>query len=183
MYEPSDDSYFLEEYIQNLEKTYDLALDMGTGSGIIAKALTKKAKKVIACDLQKEVIQKLKLQNIKTYHSNLFSNIPKKYYKKINLITFNPPYLPLGEDKLDVELHGGVLGVETTIKFLHQAKKYLAPKAKIYFIASNNSKLEFLDLKLLELGYEFEIKKELKLFFEKLFIYEAKLINVYIHKF
>ena len=174
MYEPREDSYFLQEYVLKSQSDIGVSLDMGTGSGIIAKALLKKSQKVIVCDIQKQVIQKLDL-NMEKYHSNLFQNIPKKYYKKIDLITFNPPYLPQGEDEFDPELHGGVLGVETTIKFLKQAKKYLAQNGKILFIASNNANLAFLELKLQELGYKYEKKKEMKLFFEKLYIYESKL--------
>lgn len=173
MYEPSDDSYFFEKYINSLHEKYDLALDMGTGSGILAKALLKKSKKVLVVDVQQEVIDKLNIKAEK-HQSNLFFNIPKTYHKKIDLIVFNPPYLPLGEDEFDVEVHGGILGVETTIKFLSQAKKYLKKNGKILFIASNNANLEFLNLKLLEFNYKYEIKDELKLFFEKLYIYEAK---------
>ncbi|MFT4261574.1 MAG: HemK2/MTQ2 family protein methyltransferase [Candidatus Woesearchaeota archaeon] len=173
MYEPSDDSYFFEKYINSLNDKYDLALDMGTGSGILAKALLKKSKKVLAVDIQQDVIEKLDL-DVEKHQSNLFFDLPKNYLKKIDLIVFNPPYLPLGEDEFDVEVHGGILGVETTIKFLKQAKKFLSPKGKILFIASNNANLEFLNLKLLEFNYKYEIKDELKLFFEKLYIYEAK---------
>lgn len=174
VYEPREDSYFFEEYLDNLDETYEIALDMGTGSGILAKALLKKSKKVIAVDVQDEVIEKLQLKNIEKYQSNLFQNIPKNYKKKFDLITFNPPYLPLGEDEFDPELHGGILGVETTIKFLKQAKDFLSQNGKILFIASNNANLSFLHLKLLELNYEYKVKEELKLFFEKLYIYEAK---------
>ena len=174
MYEPAEDSFLLEAHVLKLKQKVDLALDMGTGTGIIAKALAKKAVKVIASDIQKEVIEKLSL-DVEKYESNLFSNIPKKYFGKIELITFNPPYLPLGDDKLDVELHGGELGVETTIKFLSKAKKYLAKKGIILFIASTNAKLSFLNLKLLELGYKYEVVSEEKLFFEKLLLYKAKL--------
>jgi release factor glutamine methyltransferase len=174
MYEPREDSYFFEEYLNKLNEKYEIALDMGTGSGILAKALIKKSKKVIALDLQKEVIDELKL-DVEKYRSNLFQNLPKIYKKKIDLIIFNPPYLPLGEDELDVELHGGILGVETTIKFLKQAKDFLSGDGKILFIASNNANLSFLNLKLVEFGFKYEIKAELKLFFEKLYIYEARI--------
>lgn len=175
VYEPREDSYFFEEFIDKEFKGFelDLALDMGTGSGILARKLLEKSKKVVALDIQKEVIDKLDL-DVEKYVSNLFSNLPKTYKGLFDVIVFNPPYLPLGEDVLDLELHGGVLGVETTVKFLFQAKRYIRKKGgRIFFIASSNANLSFLDLKIQEFGYSFKIRDVLPLFFEKLFIYEV----------
>lgn len=172
MYEPREDSFFLESHLKKLDEKFEIALDMGTGSGILAKALLEKAYKVIAVDINPDVIKRLD-ERFEKYESDLFKKVPNKYYKSIDLIVFNPPYLPLGEDEQDDTLHGGELGVETTIKFLAQSKKYLKHSGKILFIASSTASLAILDLKIKELGYKAKIKDTLKLFFEQLHIYEV----------
>ena len=51
IYEPREDSFLLEKYVVKYTKPGYIVLDMGTGSGIQADAASKKAKKVIAADI------------------------------------------------------------------------------------------------------------------------------------
>ncbi|MEM4152578.1 MAG: methyltransferase [Candidatus Pacearchaeota archaeon] len=169
MYEPREDSFLLLKNIKKYIKPEYKVLDMGTGSGILAKEASKYTKKVIATDIDGEIIKKLKKENkkIKFINSNLFSNIKGKF----DLILFNPPYLPSKKIK-DREIDGGINGVEIIEKFLKQAKNYLKTNGRILLVCSSlNKNVEKLFKK-----YRYYFKKidETNLFFEKLFIYELK---------
>jgi release factor glutamine methyltransferase len=148
VYPPSEDSYLLEaevkKYLSNIkDKSEFKVLDMGSGSGIQAKACIAsgiKRKNIIAADIDRETIEELKKQKIPARKSNLFSNINKE--KKFNLIIFNTPYLP--EDKYDkkADTTGGKKGNEVTIKFLRKAKNYLVKEGVILLLFSSLSKPE-----------------------------------------
>ncbi len=55
IYDPREDSFLLQKQIKNYAK--GLVLDMGTGSGILAEEAAKYAEKVIAADVNPEVIE------------------------------------------------------------------------------------------------------------------------------
>lgn len=177
MYEPREDSFLLLRNIKAYVKPKHKVLDMGTGSGILAKEAAKYVKSVVAIDIEDKVIEKLKAEykknmksnKIKFIHSNLFSNIKSK--EKFNLIVFNPPYLPSKKIK-DKQLDGGENGTEIIVKFLKQARKYLNKEGKILLLCSSlNKNIE----KIFE-KYNYNYKKidEQSFFFEKLFVYELK---------
>ncbi|UZE93961.1 MAG: methyltransferase [Candidatus Pacearchaeota archaeon] len=171
MYEPREDSFLLLKHIKNYINKNDIVLDIGTGSGILAKESSKYAREVIACDINKELIKKLKRNNknpkIKFIYSDLFSNIKGKF----NLILFNPPYLPSKKIKYK-EIDGGKSGTEIINRFLREAKNYLEKNGKILLLCSSlNKNVEQLFKK-----YQYNFKKidEEKFFFEKLYLYELK---------
>ena len=144
VYPPSEDSFLLEaeikKYIESLsekEKSKLKVLDMGSGSGIQAKAALKAgAKSVLAADINQESIKKLKDEGIKALKSNLFSSIRGKF----GVIAFNPPYLP--EDKREsgesrLATTGGKKGDEIVIRFLKQAKNHLEKDGIILLVLSS----------------------------------------------
>ena len=176
MYEPAEDSYLLEEEVVAFCKDKSLlkALEMGTGSGLIANTLAKYSKKVIAVDIDTKSLsyaKKSAKKNIEFVKSDLFKNIKEKEF---DLIVFNPPYLPEDEHGKDKELAGGKEGVELTLKFLKQAKKHLSQEGQILFVASSLANLNLLDKKASK-TYHLERIRELPLFFEKLYVYKATL--------
>lgn len=90
IYPPREDSFLLEREVKKYAKGKSF-LDIGTGSGIQAKAAKQAgAKSVLAADINPESLKHLKVQGINVVKSNLFSNIKRKF----DLIAFNPPYLP-----------------------------------------------------------------------------------------
>lgn len=136
IYSPAEDSYLLEAQIKNYAKGKSV-LDMGSGSGILAKAaLDSGAKSVIAVDINKESIEHIKSLGIHSIKSDLFKNVKGKF----DLVIFNPPYLPedKNEDKESrLATTGGKKGDEVIIQFLNQASKHLAHNGKILLLLSS----------------------------------------------
>ena len=171
MYKPREDSFLIARHIKEYIKPDYKILDMGTGSALLAKESAKYCKQVIAVDINKKLISKLKRENrnkaIQFISSDLFSNIQEKF----DLIIFNPPYLPSKQIK-DKTIDGGKNGTEIIERFLKQAKDHLKPKGKILIICSSLNK----NIEQLFKRYEYKhklIDKE-AFFFEKLFLYELK---------
>jgi len=186
IYQPAEDSHlfqnFLEQYFTNyIEKAESFErsskakpqtpnpkppsknfqfLDMGTGSGILAKTALKflPAKNITAIDINPEAVKKLQNQPFKTTHSNLFQSLDKieqlgrspettnhqppttNQTIKFDLIVFNAPYLPQDElEPTDSQLAttGGKKGDEISLEFLKQAKAHLNPNGKILLLISS----------------------------------------------
>lgn len=144
---------------------------MGTGSALLAREVARYAASVIAADIDKEQIEKLKKENknkkIQFIYSDLFSNIKDK--KKFDLIIFNPPYLPSQEIKIK-EIDGGKNGTEIIERFLKQARYFLRLKGKILLICSSLN----VNIKSLFREYKYSYKKldQASFFFERIFLHE-----------
>jgi release factor glutamine methyltransferase len=169
IYEPSDDSYLLEKHVKKYAK--GKVLEIGTGSGILAKAAFKKTKDVLAVDINPEAVKHVKSLGIKAVCSDLFSKVEGKF----DLIIFNPPYLPFerNEDKATaLQVAGGKKGHEIIEKFLKQAKKHLEKNGIILLLFSSLSG----DIEGIMAKQEYKFNKidEKLLFFEKLYVYEIK---------
>ncbi|HII15455.1 MAG TPA: methyltransferase [Nanoarchaeota archaeon] len=167
MYPLAEDSYLLEKYVKKYAK--GKVLDMGTGSGILAKAALEKADEVLAVDINPEAVAHAKSLGIKALRSDLFSNVKGKF----DLIVFNPPYLPseAKEDKYTaLQVAGGRKGHEAIEKFLKQAKSHLEKSGKILLLFSSLSG----DIGKLMKKHGYKARKlgERKMFFEKLYVYE-----------
>lgn len=146
IYEPEEDSRFfqgfLKEYLESLEGDIEF-LDMGTGSGILAKTASEiiGKEKVTAVDINPDAVDKVASIEINSIQSNLFSNISGKF----DIITFNAPYLP--EDEREpkesaLATTGGKKGDEISLEFLKQAKEHLNPGGKIFLLISSLTPLD-----------------------------------------
>jgi len=174
IYEPAEDSFLIEKSVKQFAEGKS-ALDMGTGSGILAEvALATGAKSVLAVDVNQEAVNNVKQKGINTRHSDLFSNISEKF----DLIIFNPPYLPKTKDE-DAESEkittGGTHGYEIIKKFLIQARAHLNPNGKILILFSSLTGRERVDKILQENNYKFKCLETNKLFFEELYVYETSI--------
>jgi len=161
MYSPREDSFLIKKHIKDYAK--GKALDMGTGSGILAKEAAKYCKDVVAVDINKKL--RFKRKHVGFVHSNLFSRVKGKF----NLIIFNPPYLPSKKIE-DIEIDGGKNGTEIIERFLKQARAHLSEGGKILLLCSSfNKNIEKMFKKC---RYQFKLIDKESLFFEKLFLYE-----------
>ena len=179
IYKPAEDSYLLTEVLKQeipkfLKKNPDLKfLEIGAGSGIhlqTALGIGVKKKNIFGVDINPQAVKHCKKLGFNCVHSDLFSNVKGKF----NIIIFNPPYLPEDENEpKDSRLAttGGKKGSEIINKFLKQTKEHLEKDGRIFLLTSNLTKdIDFLDYKKKEVGCE-------KLFFEKLFVLELRIIN------
>jgi release factor glutamine methyltransferase len=137
------------------EKRTITVLDVCTGSGNVALgiAANEPLSKVYGSDLSEEAIQlarrnaeHLKIDNtqIEFIQSDLFAAFESdEFYKKVDLITCNPPYIPsLKVDSMHPEISqseprlafdGGSLGISILIKLIREAPKFLRPNAHLCF--------------------------------------------------
>tara|TARA_Y100000034_G_scaffold129454_1_gene185923 strand:- start:3184 stop:3708 length:525 start_codon:yes stop_codon:yes gene_type:complete len=168
IYEPSEDSYLIKRYIKKYSKNKKV-LDVGTGSGILAKEALRYTKNVTASDINKECLKNLK--GIKTIHSDLFKNIKGKY----DLIICNPPYLPedKGEDtRSALSTSGGKKGYELMERFLNTLRPHLTKDGKAIIIFSsltNKDKVDYI-IKKNNLGFKL-LGEERNIPFEDLYCY------------
>lgn len=172
MYEPREDSFLLLSYLKQLKLNGLKVLDLGTGSALLARAAAKSARLVLAADIDKELIKRLKKKSknkkIQFVCSDLFSAVKDKF----DLILFNPPYLPSKQIK-DSTIDGGKGGVEIIERFLKQAKKHLKRNGRILLVCSSlNKGIERL---FQSYGYSHKLLDQEAFFFERIKLYELSL--------
>jgi len=164
IYEPREDTFLLKEQIEGLELKGKKALEVGTGSGIIAEKMNEKGAQVTASDINEEALEDLP-EEVEAVKSNLFENIKGSF----DLIVFNPPYLP-GE-KRESEFEGsetwlgGKKGVETTENFLTESTDYLNSGGEVFVILSSLA-----SIKALIDDFNLEIVDSRELWFETLYV-------------
>ena len=205
VYPPSDDSYLILDFLKKAitEQKFDeipiqevkRILDMGTGTGIIAIFLEMAKLRIdsfhckiyasdvlpnaISCARLNVKLNRLPNNQIKFIESNLFESFPKDLSHSLDIIIFNPPYLPSIENSLnlnkDVTWNGGETGLEIIIEFFKQAKEFLSNYGVIYFICSSNTSVKLLLNGLHSHGFYVEEKDKIHLFFEDIILNKAKL--------
>ena len=183
VYEPSEDTFLLLAALESLDlKESDVALEIGTGTGIVAISVAKIVKHVVAVDINPYAVecarknaQRNRIENIEIIESDLFLKVSGKY----DVIIFNPPYLPTGKDEkvddaVECAWDGGRSGRRVTDKFLEQAPSYLTKTGKIIILDSSRSKYQKTICALKRSGFSAKIVKQLNLFFEELVVIMAE---------
>jgi len=180
IYEPKEDSALLADNLI-IEKG-DYVLDMGCGSGIQAIVASRKAKKVLAADINPQAIETTRrnaeinnAENIDYRISDLFGNINGN--EKFDLILFNPPYVPSDEKDMEAKAWaGGTMGRETIDRFIEDAPKHLTEKGRIQLLVSSVNDIQDIIKKLKKKNLETKIVASQRLWFEELFVIQAKRI-------
>ncbi len=179
IYEPKEDSELLAGHLQATKGDY--VLDMGCGIGIQAILASRKAKKVLAVDINPQAIdttkrnaEKNKAENIKYRISNLFENIKEE--EKFDLIIFNPPYLPSEEKDMQARAWaGGIMGREIIDKFIEDAPKHLTDKGRIQLLVSSLNDVDEVLKTIQKKSLEAKVIASEKLWFEELYVILAKI--------
>jgi len=176
VYEPAEDSFLLARNLKVREG--DLALDIGTGTGIIALLMARKARFVLGIDVNPKAVELARenarindIKNVEFRISNLFENVEGKF----DIITFNAPYLPGEPEKpIDHALVGGERGREVLDRFIDEARNYLKPKGMVQIVQSSITGIEETLEKLKNKGFNIEITARERYFFEEILVISAQ---------
>ncbi|ASJ03505.1 protoporphyrinogen oxidase [Thermococcus profundus] len=176
VYEPAEDTFLLAE---NLEiKEGDIALDVGTGTGIIALLMARKARYVLGVDINPMAVELARenaelnsVTNVEFRLSDLFENISGKF----DVITFNAPYLPgEPEEPIDLALVGGKTGREVLDRFIEEVPNYLKPSGVVQIVQSSITGIEETLKRLEEVDLLGKVVARRHVFFEDIVIINAK---------
>ena len=170
VYEPAEDTYLLLEAAWEEVRPTDTVLEVGTGCGVIAKMLAKRARYVMATDINPFAVTNARLNGVDTIKADLFGDLDRKF----DLVIFNPPYLP-ADEKMPTDWYvkawdGGPSGKEVILDFVSQVCAYLTKRGKAQIVLSSLTGCRSIIEKM---RLEFEIVKavaEYKCFFEKLYV-------------
>ena len=175
VYEPAEDSHLLKRYVEQFAQ--GSVLDMGSGSGILAKAALNNGTTVLASDIDPEALAVLeKIDGILAIQSDLFENIEGTF----DTIIFNPPYLPNHPQTTDITLDGGKAGFEVIERFLSQVIEHLKIRGRILLLFSNLTNKKMVDFLIEKHLLEFEQLEEKPVgFFEKLYVYKIEFSNLF----
>jgi release factor glutamine methyltransferase len=183
VYEPAEDTFLLAENLV-VDKN-DVVLDVGTGCGILGILAAKKARKVVAVDVNPHAAHCAKMnaklngvtEKMETLQSDLLKAIKKN--EKFNLIIFNAPYLPSEtmEEKNWIERAwaGGPTGRQLIDQFILQAPSYLMKGGRILLVQSTLSDVEKTVQKLGERRFCVRVLAKEKVAFETIVVIEATL--------
>jgi len=183
VYTPAEDSFLLAENL--IFNNDDLVMDVGTGCGIIAVVAAKKAKKVIATDINPLAVQCARqnaiLNNVgnkvEVRYGDLFD--PLNPGEKFNGIFFNAPYLPSEPwEELDLASQawaGGKTGRNTIDRFIREAPGCSSDEGRILLVQSTLSDVEKSLQMFAEQGLVACVIAEKKLDFETIVVLEARL--------
>ena len=182
VYEPAEDSFILAENL--VVNQNDVVLDVGTGCGILGILAAKKAKKVVAIDVNPHAVScaqtNAKLNGVAGKMDIRLGNLfePVEGNKKFSMIVFNAPYLPTerSEQKTWIERAwaGGPSGRKLIDQFISQAPRYLTEKGKILLVQSTLSNVDETVQKLKEEGLKTMIIAEKKVAFETIVVIQAE---------
>jgi len=182
VYEPAEDSFLLAEKMTVTED--DAVLDMGTGCGILAVLAAKKAKRVVAVDINPHAIEcaikNAEMNGVKERiefrHGDLFQ--PIKPNEHFSLILFNAPYLPSEPDEerswIGKAWAGGSNGRKVIDRFVMDAPNFLAAGGRIQLVQSSLSDVDRTLKMFSERNLRAMVVAQVKVPFERIVLVEAK---------
>lgn len=165
-YVPAEDSFFLADYLEN--KQGRSALDIGTGSGIIAKTLSKNFSLVVATDINIFALKKAH----EVIDNCICCNAADALQYSFDLIVCNLPYLPSDELR-DLAVDGLHNGVDIPSMIIKSATPRIMPGGKLIFLTSSLADYNTIIQLCKSLGFDASIVAKKKLFYEELVIVEC----------
>ncbi|GAB6136320.1 HemK2/MTQ2 family protein methyltransferase [Thermococcus prieurii] len=176
VYEPAEDTFLLAETLE--VKPGETALDVGTGTGIIALLMARKAKRVLGVDVNPKAVELARknallngIGNVEFRLSDLFGNVSGRF----DVITFNAPYLPgEPEEAIDLALVGGETGREVIDRFIREVPEYLTENGRVYLVQSSITGIEETLNLFRKAGLRAEVVAKRHLFFEDIVVVQAR---------
>jgi len=165
-YIPAEDSIFFADYLK--DKKGRSALDIGTGSGILANILSKNFSLVVATDVNISALDKAH----ETLDNCICCNAADALHARFDLVVCNLPYLP-SDELLDPAVDGLADGTVIPSMIMKSASSRIEKNGKMIFLTSSLGKYETLVQLSESLGFHVTIAAKKKLFYEELIIIEC----------
>ncbi len=182
VYEPAEDTFLLAENL--LVREYNDVLDMGTGCGILGVLAAKRARNVVAVDVNPYAIRCAEinarlngvLNKMDIRQGSLFEPIKKG--EKFDVIIFNAPYLPSNAREQKTWMGrawaGGPTGRQLIDPFTSQAPSYLKEEGRILLVQSTLSNVHETMRRLEGEGLRTSVLAEKKVAFETIVVIKAE---------
>lgn len=137
VYSPEADTILLLDAARAKAKPGERVLEVGTGSGLIAREIAKTAS-VVATDISPHAVIAARDCGVEVVRCDLYAGIRGMF----DLILFNPPYLPTQpeervDDWLEYALDGGESGRAVIERFSRGIGEILAPGGRILLLVSS----------------------------------------------
>ena len=166
-YSPAEDTIFFANYIQNEKGNH--ALDIGTGSGYLARVLLPNFELVVVTDINYDAVKKTHL----IIENCICCNAADALRKEFDLIICNMPYLP-SDEIIDNATDGLDEGVVIPLEIIKSASNLIKKGGKIVFLTSSLANYKKLLKQSESLGFHMKIVATKKMFFEELILVEAR---------
>ena len=165
-YQPAEDTFFLADHIE--DEKGKTALDIGTGTGFLAKILSNSFDLVIGTDINSNSLR----QQSAPIRNRICCNAADVFSKKFDLIICNLPYLATDEI-IDIATDGGTEGFEIPAQIIKSALPCLNKSGKFIFVTSSLSNYQKLIDMVNSEGFRARILARKKLFFEELILVQV----------
>lgn len=176
VYEPSEDTELLVRTLREREPTLagQRALDVGTGTGAIAAALSALGARVVAVDVSPHAVA-LARENAPGADV-LRGDLMGALRGRFAVVAFNAPYLPSAPEErlagwIDRAFHGGDAGVEVSERFVRDLPRVLAPGGRAYLVVSSRADLDRLAATIAAAGLRHEKLASARWFFEEVAVW------------
>lgn len=138
VYQPEADTYLLLSQATSEVRDTDTVLEVGTGSGMIARECSIRARRCIATDINPYACAMAHAMGVEVVRTDLYAGLRGPF----DLIVFNPPYLPTQDDEriddwLEFALDGGADGRATIRRFASGLRRILHPFGRVLLLVSD----------------------------------------------
>lgn len=138
IYPVREDTLLLLEAAEKEAGPSDCVLEVGTGSGYIARHIQSQVVGIMGTDINPHAVRMARDQGIDVVQTDLVAGLCGQF----DLVLFNPPYLPTKPDErkddwLEFALDGGGSGRRVIGRFAREVGRVLAPEGRILLVVSS----------------------------------------------
>lgn len=176
VYPPREDTYLLARAAISEAGESDFVLEVGTGSGYIARSLQESGIRVLATDINPHAVKAARSEGLDVVRTDLFMGIRGPF----DLVVFNPPYLPTRaeeriDDWLECALDGGPDGRSVIRQFAEEVSGHLSPGGRVLILVSSVTGFEEVMALFRKQGFQVDIYLKERVYDEDLVVLKCSM--------